>query len=295
MISRYERKELLKGLGFISPWLIGLSIFTVFPVVMSLYYSFTNFDVLNEAVWIGTKNYQDMVQDELFWISLRNTLKFAMFAIPLGLVVSLLVAVMLNQKILGRPVFRTIYFLPSLVPIIASSMIWIWIFNGQSGLLNYGLSLLKIDGPNWLGNEHWTLPALVLMSLWGVGNQIVIYLAALQDVPRHLYESAELDGANGLQKLLNVTIPMISPVIYFNMVMGIIGSIQVFVQPFIMFRGGGPNRSALFYSVYLYDNAFSFLNMGYACAMAWIMFLIVLALTALATQITKRYVHYAGT
>ncbi|QQE11476.1 sugar ABC transporter permease [Planctomycetota bacterium] len=293
-MTRFERKELLKGLLFIGPWIFGFLVFTGYPLIASLYYSFTDYDILSDPVWIGGMNYVDMYHDEVFWKALINTLKFSAFAIPLGLVVSLLVAVMLNQQIIGRPVFRTIYFLPSLVPIIASAMIWMWLFNGQHGLINFGLEKIGIDGPNWLNDAKWAMPSLILMSLWGVGNQIVIYLAALQDVPRHLYESAELDGANGLQKLLHVTMPMISPVIYFNMVMGIIGSIQVFVQPYIMFANGGPDRSALFYAVYLFDNAFSYLNMGYACAMAWVMFLIVLGLTLLATQVTKRFVHYAG-
>ena len=293
-MTPHERHNLLKGLGFISPWALGFLGLTLYPVASSLYWSFCDFDVLNDPLWIGTLNYRDMFMDGVFWKSLWNTLFFAAFALPLGLVLSLLVAVMLNQPVPGRSVFRTIYFLPSMVPQVAVAMIWLWIFNGQYGLLNYGLSHLGIEGPSWLGDKQWTKPALVLTSLWQTGGTIVIYLAALQDVPRSLYEAADLDGAGPWARLRHVTIPLISPVIYFNLIMGIIGSLQVFVGPFIMLPGGGPDRSALFYAVYLYQNAFRDLNMGYACAMAWVLFLLIVALTWAATRLTSRHVYYAG-
>ena len=173
-------------------------------------------------------------------------------------------------------------------------MIWLWILNGRFGLLNAGLAAIGIEGPQWLSDENWTKPSIVLMSLWGVGNTVVIYLAALQDVPRSLYESAELDGAGAWTKLRSITIPLISPVIYFNLIMGIIGSLQVFAQPFVMLGGGGPNRSALFYAVYLYQNAFEYRQMGYACAMAWVLFILILILTWAATRTTRRHIYYAG-
>jgi multiple sugar transport system permease protein len=289
---RRERKRLLVGLAFISPWIVGFLTFTLYPLAASLYYSFCDYDVLSTPVPIGLENYRDMIDDSVFWLALRNTFTYAAMAIPLGLVVSLMLAVLLNCRIAARGVFRTIFFIPSLVPIIAAAMIWIWIFNGKFGLLNQGLAAIGIDGPQWLGDADWTIPSLVIMSLWGVGNAVVIYLAALQDVPRHLYESAELDGANAFHRLIYVTIPMISPVIYFNVIMGIIGSLQVFVQPYVMLPNGGPQRSGLFYSVYLYENAFSYLNMGYACAMAWVMFVIILACTWLATRVMRKHVHY---
>ncbi len=293
-MTRREWRELATGLAFISPWIVGFLFFVVYPVGSSIYYSFCDYDVLTRPVWIGLLNYRDMFTDEVFWKALKNTLYFAAVSLPLGLIIALLVAVLLNQKVKMRPVFRTIYFLPSLVPAVASAMIWLWILNGRFGLLNHALKYLGIEGPNWLTDEHWTKPAIILMSLWGVGGSMVIYLAALQDVPRELYESAEIDGASAWTKFRHITVPMISPVIYFNLIMGIIGSLQVFAQPFIMFGGGGTNRSALFYAVYLYQNAFDYNQMGYACAMAWFLFLIILALTWVATKTTRKHIYYAG-
>lgn len=294
-MTRGERQNLLKGLLFISPWIVGFLAFTLYPVAISLYYSFCDYDVLSRPVWVGTLNYRDMVTDDVFWKSLANTLVFAAFSLPLGLMVSFLLAVLLNQPVRGRPIFRVIYFLPSLVPAVAVAMVWIWIFNGKFGLLNHVLGWLDLPRPNWLADPNWTKPALILASLWGVGNTVVIYLAALQDVPRDLYESADIDGATPWHKLWHITLPMVSPVIYFNLIMGIIGSLQVFAGPYIMFgAGGGPNRSALFYSMYLYDNAFRFSQMGYACAMAWVLFLLILLLTWLATRASRKHIHYAG-
>lgn len=293
-MTKREWRDLLTGLAFISPWIVGFLFFIVYPVGSSIYYSFCDYDVLTRPVWVGLLNYRDMFTDEVFWKALWNTLYFAAISLPLGLVIALLIAVLLNQNVKFRPVFRTIYFLPSLVPAVASAMIWLWILNGRYGLLNYGLSKLGIPGPNWLTDERWTKPAIILMSLWGVGGSMVIYLAALQDVPRELYESAEIDGASAWTKFRHITIPMISPVIYFNLIMGIIGSLQVFAQPYIMFGGGGTNRSALFYAVYLYQNAFDYNQMGYACAMAWFLFLIILFLTWLATESTRKHIYYAG-
>ncbi len=289
-----SRRRFWTGMAFISPWVIGFLVFTLYPLLASLYFSFCDYDVMSEPVNVGLLNYKEMIADEIFWLSLWNTLKYAAVAIPLSLVTALVFAALLNQQIVARPAFRTIFFLPTLVPVVASAMIWLWIFNGKFGLLNYGLSQLGIEGPQWLRDPDWTVPSLVIMSVWGIGNSIVIYLAALQDVPRHLYESASIDGANSIQKFFHVTIPMISPVIYFNLIMGIISSLQVFIQPFIMMPRGGPDRSALFFSVYLYENAFSYLNMGYACAMAWVMFLLIMLLTWLATRSTRSLIHHGG-
>jgi multiple sugar transport system permease protein len=293
-MTRGERKTLWLGLAFISPWIVGVLVFALYPVVASIGYSFCDYDVLSKPVWVGAMNYRDMALDAVFWKSLRNTLFFAAWALPLGLVVSLFTAVLLNQPVRGRSLFRTIFFLPSLVPVVAGGMIWLWILNGRFGLLNAGLAAIGIEGPQWLADENWTKPSIILMSLWGVGNTVVIYLAALQDVPRSLYESAELDGAGAWTKLRRITIPLISPVIYFNLIMGIIGSLQVFAQPFVMLGGGGPNRSALFYAVYLYQNAFEYRQMGYACAMAWVLFILILILTWAATRTTRRHIYYAG-
>ncbi|HUJ09999.1 MAG TPA: sugar ABC transporter permease [Verrucomicrobiae bacterium] len=289
-----ERRNLWIGLAFISPWIIGFLAFTLYPVCASVYYSFCDYDVLSKPVWIGTMNYQDMVSDTAFWKSLYNTLYYTVFSLPLCLVVALVVATLLNQPIRGRSMLRAIYFLPSLIPVVAVSMVWMWILNGNFGILNYCLHWIRIQGPQWLADEKWTKPSLILMAVWGCGNSIVIYLAALQDVPRSLYESAEIDGANVWSKFRHVTVPMISPVIYFNLIMGIIGSLQVFAQAYILLGGGGPNRSALLYTVYLYQNAFDYHQMGYACAMAWILFLIILFLTWVATRSTRRLIYYGG-
>jgi len=294
-MTRGERRSLWVGLLFVSPWIVGFVAFTLYPVIASMAYSFCDYDVLSKPVWIGTLNYREMLTDSVFWQSLRNTLYFAAFSIPLGLVMSLSVAVLLNQSVRGRSAFRAIFFLPSLIPVVASSMIWLWILNGNFGLLNHALKSIGIaHPPQWLADPAWTKPSLILMSLWGVGHAMVIYLAALQDVPRSLYESADLDGAGAWSRFLHVTLPMISPVIYFNLIMGIIGSLQVFSQAFIMLGGGGPQRSALFYTVYLYLNAFEYRQMGYACAMAWVLFIIILFLTWVATRSTRKLVYYAA-
>ena len=294
-MTRGERHKLLLGLGFISPWIIGFLVFTLYPVGASVFYSFCDYDILSKPIWIGTANYRDMAGDSVFWKALYNTLYFAAFSLPLGLVVSLMAAVLLNQSIRCRPLFRAIFFLPSLLPIVATSMIWLWILNGNFGLLNHALKSLGITHPpQWLADPAWTKPSLILMSMWGVGHAMVIYMAALQDVPRSLYESADLDGAGPCQRLWHITLPMISPVIYFNLIMGIIGSLQVFSQAYIMFGGGGPQRSALFYAVYLYQNAFEYNQMGYACAMGWVLFMIILMLTWVATRATRNIIHYSG-
>ncbi len=294
-MTRGEWRNLAMGIAFTSPWILGFLIFCVFPVGASIYYSFCDYDVLSKPVWVGALNYQDMATDNVFWISLRNTLYYAVLSLPLCLIAALLIAVLLNNKVVGRPAFRTFFFLPSLVPGVAIAMIWLWILNGSFGLLNHALASIGIKGPNWLNDPVWVMPSVVMTALWGVGGTMVIYLAALQDVPRELYESADIDGANAWHRLRHITIPMISPVIYFNLVMGIIGSLQVFGGPFIMFGdSGGPNRAALFYAVYLYNNAFTYNQMGYACAMAWVLFLIILFLTWVATKTTRKHVYYAG-
>jgi multiple sugar transport system permease protein len=283
------------GLSFVSPWIIGFLTFTLYPVAASIYYSFCDYDVLTKPIWVGTLNYHDMLTDGVFWKSLYNTFYFAAWSLPLGLVIALLIAVLLNQPAKGRSGFRAIIFLPLLIPVVASSMAWLWILNGNFGVLNHALGLLHIKGPQWLADPKWTKLSIVLLALWGCGNTIVIYLAALQEVPRSLYESAEIDGANAWVKFRHITIPVISPVIYFNLIMGIIGSLQVFAQAYILFAGGGgPNRSALFYTVYLYQNAFEYHQMGYACAMAWVLFLIILFLTWLATKSTRKLIYYGG-
>ncbi len=295
-----ERKGLFAGLGFTSLWIIGLAVFTGYPVVASLYFSFCDYSILKAPVWIGLENYRHLVHDELFWKSLRNTLFYAGLAVPLGTVVSLALAVLLNQEVRGRTLFRTIFYLPSIVPVVASAMLWLWIFNGEYGLLNAALkpflAVVGLTPPAWLADPNWAKPALVIMSLWGTGNAMVIFLAGLQNVPKELYEAAAIDGATGWRRFWHVTLPMIAPVIYFNVIISLIGALQVFTQAFIMSEAangngngsdGNPARSTLFYTIYLFSTAFYDLRMGYASAMAYVLFVVIAVLTWLATRLSR--------
>jgi multiple sugar transport system permease protein len=292
-MKKKDWAQLSNGLAFLSPWLIGFSVFTLLPIVLSFYYSLCDYTLLQKPLYTGLDNYRALTADPVFWKALVNTGYYALMALPAGMLVSLGLALLLNADVKGQAIYRTIFFLPSLVPAVASAMLWLWLFNAKLGLINVLLGKIGISGPQWLASQEWAMPALALMSLWGVGNTVVIYLAGLQDVPRELYEAAEIDGASPWQRLRNVTLPMISPVIFFNLVMAIIGSMQVFAVPYIM-TGGGPARATYFYTMYLYDNAFNFLRMGYASAMAWVQLFIILCLTGLAFWSSKRWVHYQG-
>jgi multiple sugar transport system permease protein len=292
------RHEALTGYLFAAPWLVGFCVFLGYPLLASLYYSFCDYSVLHAPVWIGLTNYNDLLHDEVFAVTLYNTGYYAMLALPLGLVVTLSLALLLNSNVRGMTIYRTLFYIPSLVPAVSLAVLWLWVFNGQHGVLNLALRPLltpfHLTPPNWLSDTAWAKPALIVMSIWGAGNTVVIYLAGLQDVPVQLYEAADLDGARWWSKTINVTLPMLSPVILFNMIMGIIGTLQVFTVPYIMFPGGSPARSTYFYTMYLYDKAFRDLQMGYACAMGWIMFAIILLLTRLAIKLSERHVHYEG-
>lgn len=291
MMARSTRGELLKGLAFISPWLIGFAAFTLVPIALSFYFSFCDYSLVQSPVFRGAENYRQLSADPLFWRALGNTFYYAALALPAGMTVALALAMLLNTRVSGQSIYRTLIFLPSLVPIVASSMVWLWFFNTRLGLLNLLLGRIGVhDPPGWLSDSHWAMPSLALMSLWGVGHTVVIYLAGLQDVPTELYEAAELDGAGAMRKLWHVTLPAISPVILFNLIIGIIGTLQVFAQPYIITRGG-PARATYFYTMYLVENAFKYLKMGYASAMAWILFLIILILTGLAFWSSKHWVH----
>ncbi len=303
-----RRSELVTGLLFTSPWIIGFSVFLLYPVLASLFYSFCDYSILEPPVFIGLENYQRLASDGVFWLSLQNTLIYAVFSVPLGTITALSFALLLNQPIRGQAFFRTIFYLPSIVPVVASSMLWLWIFNGQYGILNWLLrpicSWVGASPPAWLGDPAWAKPALILMSLWGVGNSMVIYLAGLQDVPKELYDSAEMDGANAWQRFLHITLPSISPILYFNLIMGGIGALQVFTQVFVIAGGSGgnaqnplegsPARSTLFYTIYLFSTAFYDLRMGYASALAWVLFVIVAALTWLGTRLAGGRIHYSA-
>jgi len=300
-MTRRERRQFFTGLGFTSPWLLGLAVFTAYPVLASLFYSFCDYSILKTPVWCGLQNYRELAGDGLFWLSLRNTLIYAGVSVPLGAVVSLSLALLLNADVRGKPFFRVIFYLPSIVPVVAASMLWIWIFNGQVGLLNWLLAPLLapfgLTPPAWLVDPAWAKSALVIMSLWGTGNAMVIYLAGLQSVPKELYEAAEIDGATGWHRFWHVTLPQLAPVIYFNVVMSLIGALQIFTQAIVMSSAasggtgtetdGFPARSTLFYTMHLFATAFYDLRMGYASAMAYVLFLIIAGLTWFATRLSR--------
>jgi multiple sugar transport system permease protein len=281
------------GLLFVAPWLLGFLIFTLYPIVASLSLSFTDYRVLAPPRWVGWANYAALLGDrDYFWPSLGNTV-FLFLELPLALTLGLVIALLLDQKLRGIGVYRTVYFLPSIVPVVATSMLWLWLLNPEYGLINAALRSLHLSGLPWLASPAWAKPALILMDLWGVGGGMVIYLAALQSVPVQLYEAAALDGANLLQRTWHVTLPAISPVLFFSLIMGVIGTFQYFTQTFVMTRGG-PDNSTLFYALYLYQNAFEYFRMGTACAMAWILFLVTLVATLLVFKSSARWVYYEG-
>jgi multiple sugar transport system permease protein len=289
-LSRINRRN---GLLFCLPWLIGLSVFLIYPLAAALYYSLCDYSVLLPPVFIGLDNYVDLANDPLFWKSLGNTAFFAFGSVSLGLFVSLGLALLLNTKVKALGLYRTVFFLPSLMPVVASSILWMWMYNGQSGLINTALHAVGVNGPAWLADPLWAKPAIVIMAVWGAGNAMVVYLAGLQDVPTSLYEAAIIDGAGFFQRLVHVTLPMISPVIYFNVVLSVITGFQAFTQAFIMTGStGAPERSTLFYVLNLYNVAFQDLRMGYASAMAWVLFVIILLLTWAATKLSRRFVTY---
>lgn len=292
-------KRNLVGYLFISPWLIGFVIFAAGPILLSMFMSFTHWSLLSPPQWVGLENYHDIIfNDPLVYTSLWNTAYYVIFAVPLGMLLSLFLALMLNQKLAGISIFRTIFFLPSVTNMVAVSVLWMWIFNPEFGLLNRGLAMLGIVGPLWLQSEAWAKPALILMSLWGVGGGMIIILAALQNIPAELYEAAELDGAKSWRKLMHITLPLISPALFFNLIMNIIGSFQVFTQAFVMTASssegseGGPNNATLFFVLYLYKKAFQQFKMGYASALAWVLFLIILVFTAVQFAFSRRWVYY---
>lgn len=277
---------------FILPWLVGFIVFTAGPILASFYYSFNFYDVVTPARWVGVQNYMDLMKDSLFWQSLRVTAVYSVGAVTSGILASLAVALLLNRDIHGVAVFRTIYYLPSVISGVAVSLLWMWILNSDFGIINFLLwKLFRIDGPSWIMSRTWVIPSLILMSLWGIGGSIVIYLARLQGIPTELYEAAEIDGANYWRRMSNITLPLMTPVIFFNMITGVIGSFQVFTQAYVM-TNGGPNNASLFYVLYLYRNAFRYWRMGYASAQAWILFLVLLVLTAIMIYTSKRWVYY---
>lgn len=283
------------SLLFCGPWIAGLSAFILFPAALSLWFSLCDYSVLAKPVFIGASNYTDLAGDGIFRRSMGNTLAFSAMALPLGTLVSLGIALLLTADIRGRGFFRTIFFLPSLVPLVALGMLWQYLLNPEYGLVNAALEAFGIEGPDWIGSGAWSKPALVFATLWGVGNAAVVYMASLQEVPQSLYDAALVDGAGRAARLFHITLPMISPVIYFNVLTGTIGVLQAFALPYVMMGANGePARSTLFYAMYMFTQAFSYLRMGYASAMAWVLFVVIAALTWTAHRAMARHVHYGG-
>jgi multiple sugar transport system permease protein len=291
-LSRMQRKEEWAGILFASPWLVGFLLFMAFPIFASLYMSFTSYDMITAPEWIGIANYEVLfTSDPIFWKSLWNTIYYVIFTVPLNLVIGILIAMLMNQKVLGMRFYRTIFYLPNVVSIVAVALLWSWILDPTFGLINLFLEKFGIEGPGWLYDPKWSKPAIILMGMWNVGGAMVIYLAALQDIPNYLYESASIDGAGVFRKFFRITLPLLTPSIFFNVVIGVILSFQVFTQAFIM-TGGGPIQSSYFYAYYLYDKAFTDSAMGMASSMAWVLLVITLLLTLVILRSSNRWVYY---
>ncbi len=295
-ITRRQRRfrEALIAYAFIAPWVIGFLFFTGGPIVASFVLSFYKWKMIAPPKFIGVDNYVKMfTDDQLFRLSLSVTFRYVLYHVPLSQLLALLLALLLNQKIRGLGFWRTVFYLPAIVSGVAGSVLWAWMYQPELGIINNLLELVGIKGANWLYNKETVLGALVVKSLWNGGVPMVIYLAALQAMPQVLYEATEIDGAGEWAKFWHITLPMLSPAIFFNVVIGIISGVQTFAEPYVMTQGG-PANATLFLGLHLYENAFHFLNMGYASAMAWIMFLIIFVLTILQFQIAGRWVYYEG-
>ncbi|MFB9276913.1 carbohydrate ABC transporter permease [Cohnella cellulosilytica] len=275
---------------FVSVWIIGFLLFTIGPMIFSVYISFTKWEVVTAAQWTGLDNYNMLFKDTMFYKALTVTFYYTIVSVPLQVVLSFAIALLMNLKLRGIYVFRTIYYLPTLVQGVAQMVLFIWIFNPNVGLVNTLLRFVGIEGPGWFSSPHWSMPAVILMSLWTVGGNMIIYLAGLSDIPRSLYEAAEIDGATTARKVWHVTLPQISPILFFNTVTSMIGAFQTFTQGFMI--DGGPNNSLLFYAYYLYQNAFMWFKMGYGSALAWVLFVIILIFTALVFRSSALWVYY---
>jgi len=290
---RPAARQNLEGWLFASPWILGLFLWTLGPMIASLAIAFTDWDLISPSRWVGVSNLQAMFNDKLVWQALKVTTIYAVTSVPLHIIFGLFLALLLNGQIIGLRFYRTAFYLPSVLSGVAVALLWRWLFSNEFGLFNALLSYVGIKGPSWLGDPSWALPSLVLMSLWGVGSGAIIYLAGLQGIPTDLYEAAEVDGASDWSRFWNVTLPMITPVLFFQLVTGIIAALQIFTQAFIM-TAGGPNNATLFFLLYLYQNAFQYFRMGYASALAWVLFLYILALTLVVYRSSGLWVYYEG-
>lgn len=287
-------KEPISFYLLISPWLIGLVVFVLGPILASLLLSFYKWDLISPAKFIGFRNYYEMFNvDPLFWKSLKVTLIYVLFRVPLALITALLLALMMNQKVPGIGIFRTIYYLPSVVSGVAVSMLWIWVFNPNFGLVNGVLELIGITGPGWFTSTSWSLPTMILTSLYAVGSTAIIFLAGLKTISESLYEAAELDGASKLQKFFKITVPQLTPTILFNLIMLLISSFQAFTEALII-TNGGPANSTLFFNLYLYQNAFAYSRLGYASALAWVLFTLTMFFALYTFKSSRKWVYYEG-
>jgi multiple sugar transport system permease protein len=288
-----HQREAIAGYLFLMPWILGFLLFTIGPLLYSFYLSFTNFEILSDPVFAGLTNFRTMIHDDLFWQALKVTVIFTVTAVPLGVVVGYSLALLLNQKVIALSVWRTVYYIPSIVPALASAYLFAWMFNSEVGLINGVLKEIGIIGPKWFASREWVIPSFLIMSLWGAGGGMLLYLGALQGVPTELYEASMIDGAGAWAKFRYITIPMTSPVILFTFLTGLIGTFQIFTGAFIV-TNGGPANASLFYVLYLYQNAWQYLKMGYAAALAWVLFMIILVLTLITLKVTGRLVYYGG-
>jgi multiple sugar transport system permease protein len=283
----------LEGWLFASPWVIGFLLWTLGPMLASFVLAFTEWDLLSSPRWVGLRNIGEMAQDALVLQSLKVTTLYAITSVPLQIVLGMALALLLNTSIRGLRWYRTAFYLPSVLSGVAVALLWRWLFSPEFGLINILLSYVGVRGPSWLGDERWALPSLVLMSLWGVGAGTIIYLAGLQGIPTDLYEAAEVDGARGWGRFRHITLPLMTPVLFFQLIVGLIGALQVFTQAFIT-TNGGPNNATLFVLLYLYRNAFQYFRMGYASALAWVLFLYILVLTLVMFRWSAAWVYYEG-
>lgn len=294
--SARTRRRAIQGYLWISPWIVGFVVFTLGPTLASLVLSFTEYNVMSPPVWTGLQNYvYAFTQDPHFWMSLLKSASFAVEAVPIGIVISMCLALLVTARHRGTSIFRTVFFMPGLTPIVAAVLIWQWLFDTQVGPVNYVLNTIGIAGPGWFGSTTWALPAMVIIALWGsVGaNQMVIFIASLQGVPQELYDAAKVDGAGRFQRFRSVTLPMISPATYFNLVLATIGALKVFELAFLTTQGG-PSYATWFYMLQLYQTAFENFDMGYASALAWIFFIVVIGLTYLQVRWSETWVYYEG-
>ncbi|HOQ99271.1 MAG TPA: sugar ABC transporter permease [Anaerolineae bacterium] len=297
-MSKLARREMKWGLIFLSPWFAGFLAFTVLPIIASLVFSVTDFNLVKpeETTFIGLRNYARLFGDRQVLESLLVTVRFALISVPLGMLLPLGLALLVNSpNLMARNLFRTFFYMPIMIPVVAGVMIFQGVLNSQSGWVNRFLGLLGIMGPEWFQSKTWVLPALTLMGFWGVGNTMMYLLAGLQNVPTELHEAAKVDGAGPFRRLLTITLPMISPVIFYNLTLSLIGTFQYFTQAYVISHGrGDPDGATLFYNLYLFKTAFTFSDMGYGATLAWLLFVIVLALTIFLFRTSGRWVYYAG-